>query len=99
MKTININKIWCTLNYCAKFTYIFGRIILFEALELGTQQIYNNLFKLFQTFTVGENSIAPTKIRINHYAIQPSVFSIAPCKVITLNPHSILFGISSLLLL
>ena len=51
--------------------------------------------------TVGENIIATTKIPNNCSAIQSfniGLFSIAPCKVITLDPLCILFGISSLLL-
>ena len=44
--------------------------------------------------TVGENIIDTTKIRNNH----GELFFIASCKVITLNPLCILFGISSLLL-
>ena len=58
--------------------------------------------------TVGKNIIATIKIRNNYGAIQSFTFpilrsniglySIAPCKVITLDPLCILFGISSLLL-
>ena len=58
--------------------------------------------------TAGENIIATTKIRNNYGAIQSFIFqycdsniglySIAPSKVITLNPLCILFGFSSLLL-
>ena len=55
--------------------------------------------------TVGENSIATNKIRNNivhlnvqYYDSNIELFSIASCKVITLNPLSILFGISSLFL-
>ena len=52
---------------------------------------------------VGENIIATTKIRNNYGVIQSIIhniglFSIAPCKIITFNPLSILFGISTLLL-
>ena len=57
--------------------------------------------------TVGENIIATTKIRNDYGASNHSnfqycdsnieLFSIAPCKAITLNPLCILFGISSLL--
>ena len=64
---------------------------------------------MINTHTVGENIIATTKIRNNYGAIQSFIFPIycesniglfyiAPCKVITLNPLCILFGISSLLL-
>ena len=55
-------------------------------------------------YTVGENIIATTKIRNNYGPIQSFIFrniglfSIIPCKVITLNPLCILFGISFLLL-
>ena len=54
--------------------------------------------------TVGENIIATTKLRkimvpSNNSFCNIELFSIAPCKVITLNPFCILFGISSLLLL
>ena len=55
--------------------------------------------------TVGENIIAAPKIRNNYGAIESFIvqycdsniglFYIAPCKVITLNPLCILFGISS----
>ena len=53
--------------------------------------------------TAGENIIATTKIRNNYVAIQSSNVAIAildftSCKVITLNPFCILFGISYLLL-
>ena len=58
---------------------------------------------------VGENIIASIKKRNNYVAIQSFIFlqycdsniglfSIAPCKVVTLNPFCIIFGISSLLL-
>ena len=55
-----------------------------------------------QNCTVGENIIATTKIRNNYGAIQSFIFPIldfspSPCKVITLNPLCIPFGISSLL--
>ena len=53
------------------------------------------------TYTVGENIIATTKLRNNYGAIQSFIYqycdsnfglsSIAPCKVITLNPLCILF--------
>jgi hypothetical protein len=59
-------------------------------------------------FTVGENIIATTKIRNNYAAIKSFIsqycdrniglFYIISCKVITLNPLCILFGISTLLL-
>ena len=56
-------------------------------------------------YTVDENIIATTKIRNDYGAIQSFIFhcniglfSIASCKVITLNPLCILFGISTLLL-
>ena len=48
--------------------------------------------------TVRQNIIATIKIRNNYGAIQSfmliGLFSIAPCKVVTLNPLCILFGIS-----
>jgi hypothetical protein len=54
----------------------------------------------------GENIIATAKICNDYGAIKSLIFycnyelfSIAPCKVITLNPLCILFGISSLLFL
>ena len=59
--------------------------------------------KMFIRYTVGENIIATTKYEIivvpsNHSFLRIGLFPIAPCKVITLNPLCILFGISSLLL-
>ena len=55
--------------------------------------------------TVGKNIIATTKIRNNYGAIQSFIFqycyiniglfSIAPCKVITINPLCILFDSDS----
>ena len=65
---------------------------------LFIRQISRNLSNYLSYFlsTVGENIIATTKIRNNYGAIQSfifPIFSIASCKVITLNPFCILFGI------
>ena len=60
--------------------------------------------KLYQMNTVDENIIATTKKRNNfntnfqYCDSNIELFSIAPCKVFTLNPHCILFGISSFLI-
>ena len=69
-----------------------------EYFKCQTKFYYKNL-PFLTPFTVGENIIASTKIRNNYGAIQSLnfLFSIAPCKVITLNPLCTLFCISSLL--
>ena len=52
----------------------------------------------FSSSTVSENIIATIKMRNNFcHTLKMVIFSIAPCKVITLNPLCILFGISLLI--
>ena len=72
---------------------IYFYFILYLLVDLNVQRF---IFTLFST--VDENIIDTTKIQNNYVAIQSLIFSIAPCKVITLNPLCSLFGISSLLL-
>ena len=90
---------WINLHYSCLYQYncslnIFKTFDVFSSILL----INKIQFWSFQ-YILEKNIIATIKIQNNNYGTSNhSLFSIAPCKVITFNPLCILFGISSLLL-